>query len=84
MVQNAFVRRMVLPVVVAVLGSSPLAGQQLTPAERDRLDSGALAVLSSTGAPSASIAVVRKGQIVYERAYGNGRGTTAASPTAAW
>ena len=81
MVQNAFVRRMVLPVVVAVLGSSPLAGQQLTPAERDRLDSGALAVLSSTGAPSASIAVVRKGQIVYERAYGNGRGTTAASPS---
>jgi len=31
------------------------------------------AVLDVTGAPSASIAVVRSGEIVYERAYGDGR-----------
>ena len=47
--------------------------QQLTGAERARIDSGAMAVLTGTGAPSASIAVVRGGAIVYERAYGEGR-----------
>ena len=41
------------------------------------------AVLEATGAPSASIAIVRGGQIVYENAYGVGAGsrpTTAARP----
>src|SRR5688572_27635207 len=66
--------------VAAVLGlSTPSAAQELTPAERARVDSAAVAVLTATGAPSASIAIVRGGQIVYERAYGNGRG---ASPAA--
>jgi len=85
MLRKTFVRRLVLPLAVAgVLGfSTPSVApaQQLTPAERAQLDSGALAVLKSTGAPSASIAVVRKGQIVYERAYGNGRDAIAASPS---
>ena len=49
------------------------AAQQLTPAERARIDSAVTAVLAGTGAPSASIAVVRGGQIVYEKAYGDGR-----------
>ena len=49
------------------------AAQQLTAAERARIDSGALAALAATGAPSASIAVVRGGEIVYEHGYGNGR-----------
>lgn len=44
--------------------------QQLTPAEVASIDS---AVPAGTGAPSSSIAVVRGGQIVYERAYGDAR-----------
>ena len=55
--------------------------QQLTPAEQGQIDSGAAAVLRASGAPSASLAIVRGGQIVYEQAYGNGRGTTAAIPS---
>lgn len=47
--------------------------QQLTPTERAGIDSAVLAVLAGTGAPSASIAVVRGGAIVYEQAYGDAR-----------
>jgi CubicO group peptidase (beta-lactamase class C family) len=61
--------------------SARASAQELTAAERSQVDSGVVAVLRSTGAPSASIAIVRGGQIVYERAYGNGRGTTAAAPS---
>ena len=61
--------------LIALVGvlSTPAAAQQLTSAERAAIDSSALAILASTGAPSASIAVVRNGQIVYEQAYGNAR-----------
>jgi D-alanyl-D-alanine carboxypeptidase len=45
--------------------------QQLTSAERAAIDSSANAILAATGAPSASLAVVRGGEIVYEQAYGN-------------
>jgi len=66
----------------ALLFPFAAAAQQLSPAERARIDSAANAVLANTGAPSASIAVVRGGEIVYERAYGNARvePTVAASP----
>ena len=47
--------------------------QQLTPAERARVDSAVATVLTGTGAPGASIAIVRGGEIVYENAYGDGR-----------
>jgi D-alanyl-D-alanine carboxypeptidase len=65
------------------LFSTPSAAQQLTAVERSRVDSAALAVLTATGAPSASIAVVRGGEIAYERAYGDGRANpkTPAAPT---
>lgn len=56
------------------------AAQQLTPAEQARIDSAAVAVLAGTGAPSASIAVVRGGAIVYEHAYGEGRIGSPATP----
>ena len=66
-----------------VLLAAPAAAQELTDSERARVDSGALAILRGTGAPSASIAVVRGGRIVYEHAYGDGRITpkTAATPS---
>jgi CubicO group peptidase (beta-lactamase class C family) len=69
--------------IVALLLSVTAGAQQLTQAERDQVDRDTLAVLQATGAPSASIAVVRGNEIVYERAYGNGRidPNTPASPS---
>ncbi len=70
---------------VGVLLFAPVAAfaQRLTPAETARIDSAANAVLTSTGAPSAAIAVVRGGEIVYERAYGNARVDPAVAATPA-
>lgn len=60
---------------------APVAAQQLTPTERTRIDSTARAILVSTGAPSASIAIVRGGALVYEQAYGEARPGTPATPS---
>src|SRR5512146_2130486 len=50
------------------------AAQSSVPAStRAQIDSAARAVLAATGAPSASIAVVRDGAIVYTNAYGSAR-----------
>lgn len=65
--------RSVLAVIVATCCAVPAAAQSLTSAERAQIDQGARAVLDATGAPSASIAVVRGGAIVYEQAYGDAR-----------
>ena len=66
-------RRSFLLALSAAALAAPLNAQQLTPSERARVDSAVTAVLSGTGAPSASIAIVRGGEIVYENAYGDGR-----------
>ena len=62
-------------IVAAFLLSTPrvVTSQPLGQAERARVDSAVAAVLAGTGAPSASIALVRGGEIVYERAYGSAR-----------
>ena len=60
-------------VLIACALARPAVGQSLSAAERSAIDDAAKAVLESTGAPSASIAVVRGGAIVYENAYGTGR-----------
>jgi D-alanyl-D-alanine carboxypeptidase len=65
--------RLALAGLFAVGLFAPAAAQQLTSTERARIDSAAVAVLQATGAPSASIAIVRGGAIVYEHAYGDGR-----------
>jgi len=71
--------------VVTLLATlcSPLAAQQLTTAERAAIDSTARAILAASGAPSASLAIVRGGEIVYEQAYGDARiePTVAALPS---
>jgi CubicO group peptidase (beta-lactamase class C family) len=59
--------------VLAAVVPAAAAAQQLTAADSARIDSAAGQVLQATGAPSASLAIVRSGQIVYERAYGTGR-----------
>jgi CubicO group peptidase (beta-lactamase class C family) len=58
---------------LAWLAAAPSTAQPLTAAERTQIDNAAAEVLTATGAPGASIAVVRGGEIVYEQAYGDGR-----------
>ncbi len=62
-----------LATLLAVCIAVPAAAQPLTSAERASIDDGVRAVLETTGAPSASIAVVRGGAIVYDNAYGTAR-----------
>ncbi len=56
-----------------VPAGSTLSAQALTPVQVAAIDSAVAAVLTGTGAPSASIAIVRNGAIAYERAFGKGR-----------
>lgn len=73
-------RRLSLIALLLLLVPSLAAAQQLTPTERARVDSATRAVLAATGAPSASVAVVRGGELVLAEAYGNGRVGVAATP----
>ena len=60
--------------VATTLAPNAAPAQSTLPAAaRSAIDSAARAVLASTGAPSASIAVVRGGRIVYANAYGMAR-----------
>src|SRR5688572_25891847 len=69
----ALARALLAILLLFVVDITAATAQPPTQAERDSIDAGVRAVLESTGAPSASIAVVRGGQIVYENAYGTGR-----------
>jgi CubicO group peptidase (beta-lactamase class C family) len=64
--------RLTLIAFVAFPGIAAAQGT-LTDLQRHRIDSAANAVLESTGAPGAAIAIVQGGRIVYEHAYGRGR-----------
>ncbi len=56
---------------IALLIAAPLTAQDALPADmRAGIDKAVRDVLTRTGAPSASIAVVKDGKIAYERAYG--------------
>lgn len=55
----------------ALAVSSPSLAAAFSPAEAARVDAIATEALARTGAPSASIAIVRGGKIVYARAYGS-------------
>jgi CubicO group peptidase (beta-lactamase class C family) len=61
-----------LGVAVTVIAAAAPAGAQTPGADRlsRQVDSIASAVLASTGVPSASVAVVRDGRLVYAHAYG--------------
>jgi len=62
------IRRLLL--VLLALVAEPAFAQELTSAETARIDHIVDEALTSTGVPSASIAVVRGGRIVLARAYG--------------
>ena len=72
MIRHLAVRRLAAAIAFAAVPASALA-QSLTEAERARIDSAVTLVLRNTGAPSASIAIVRGGAIVYEHAAGTAR-----------
>jgi CubicO group peptidase (beta-lactamase class C family) len=56
--------------VVALLAATPAFGQALSDAERTQVDRIVTDTLKATDVPSASIAVVRGGAIVFAKAYG--------------
>src|SRR6478672_5389875 len=58
----------------------PVAAQPLTAAEQAQVDQIVTRDLAADGVPSASIAIVRDGQIAYTRAYGNASATMPARP----
>lgn len=64
---RALGRVLALFVAVAAL---PVHAQPFTPAETARIDTIVHDALTATGVPSASVAVVRDGRIVFARAYG--------------
>ena len=59
-----------LLIATLALLPTPALAQALTPAERAQVDRVVTAALRDTGVPSASIAIVRGGRIVFVRAYG--------------
>ncbi|PMZ61388.1 serine hydrolase, partial [Pseudomonas sp. FW306-2-11AA] len=63
------------------LGASATAAP-LTPAEEAAIDKAVTGVLSATGVPSAQIAVVRDGRLVYSHAFGKAADNLPAASTA--
>jgi CubicO group peptidase (beta-lactamase class C family) len=63
-------RKTVIAFVAIAAVTAVLHGQELPAEMRAGIDKAAADVLAKTGAPSASVAVVRDGKIVYEHAYG--------------
>lgn len=54
-----------------LLIATPAAAQQLTPEQTAKVDSIVADALKSSGVPSASVAIVRDGKIVFTKAYGD-------------
>jgi CubicO group peptidase (beta-lactamase class C family) len=65
--------RFALIIALLVLGTAANAQADLSPELRGKIDKLATEALEKSGVPSASIAVVRDGKIVYLRAYGSAR-----------
>ncbi len=65
--------RLRLAFILLALVATSFAQAQLAPDVRAKIDDAAKEVLASTGVPSASIAVVQNGQLVYAQAYGDAR-----------
>ena len=62
--------RRIVTALLAFALTAALHGQELPAEMRATIDKAAADILAKTGAPSASIAVVRDGKIVYTHAYG--------------
>lgn len=55
---------------ILLVVAAPAVAQNLTPAETAKVDSTVTETLAKSGVPSASIAIVRGGRVVYAKAYG--------------
>ncbi|MEO7690547.1 MAG: serine hydrolase, partial [Sphingomonas sp.] len=63
--------RLTLSVTAAIACfATPVSAQSLTPKETARVDQIVAKNLASSGVPSASVAIVRGGRIVFAKAYG--------------
>jgi D-alanyl-D-alanine carboxypeptidase len=71
---------LLLFVLLARASASAQTVETLDPALRARVDRIAAQVLDQTGVPSASVAVVKGGKLVYTHAYGSARLATETSP----
>lgn len=58
-------------VAATLLIAAPAAAQQLTPEQSAKVDTIVADALKSSGVPSASVAIVRDGKIVFTKAYGD-------------
>ena len=63
----------VVIIIVYAVGTLNAAAQTLPADLIDKIDKVAADALTRTGVPSASIAIVKDGQVVYTKAYGDGR-----------
>lgn len=62
--------RFLFAAVLLAASPAPLLAQAITPAESAQIDKIVATSLARTGVPSASIAIVRGGEIVFAKAYG--------------
>ena len=69
-----------LALLSVALSASAQAVNTIDPALRARIDRIATQILKQTGVPSASIAVVQHGRLVYTHAFGDARLATGSSP----
>jgi CubicO group peptidase (beta-lactamase class C family) len=70
---RTFISGSAAAIVLSLASQAISQSAELTEAARTRIDREANAVLAATGAPSASIAIVKDGAIAYLKAYGNAR-----------
>src|SRR3954469_182107 len=66
-------RYLALVVFTLIAYSSSMAQERLSADNTQKIDAVAAAALQSTGVPAASVAVVKNGQIVFVKAYGNAK-----------
>jgi CubicO group peptidase (beta-lactamase class C family) len=67
-------------ILLSAAATQPQTVHTLDPALQNRIDRIAQQVLDQTGVPSASLAVVQHGKLVYTHAYGNARLATETTP----
>jgi len=72
--RNRFILRAFIATVAVVFAISAAPAQnKLSPELQEKIDKLAVETLAKTGVPSASLAVVKDGQIAYVKAYGDAR-----------
>lgn len=71
--RRSLLHRFAILIILVVAAFPATAQTQLSPDLREKIDKLATAALAKTGVPSASVAIVKNGQIAYLKAYGDAR-----------